>query len=45
MLSSCIFSFDKCDHPKCKDLVVAYKNQTIGALFREEVQAHLLYGR
>ena len=27
------------------DLVVAYKNQTRGALFREEVQAHLLYGR
>ena len=25
--------------------VVAYKNRTTGALFREEVQTHLLYGR
>ena len=25
--------------------VVAYKNQTTGGLFREEAQAHLLYGR
>ena len=25
--------------------VVLYKNQTTGGLFKEEVQAHLLYGR
>ena len=25
--------------------VVVYKNRTTGGLFREEVQAHLLYGR
>ena len=25
--------------------VVAYKNRTIGHLFRGEVQAHLLYGK
>ena len=25
--------------------VVVYKNRTIGGLFREEVQTHLLYGR
>ena len=30
------------DYPKCKVLVVAYKNQTTGRLFLEEVRAHLL---
>ena len=33
------------DHPKCKDLVVAYKNWTTGVLFQEEVRAHLIYER
>ena len=33
------------DHPKCKDMAVAYKNRTTGGLFREEVRAHLLHGR
>ena len=37
------------DHPKCKDLVVAYgrwsayKNRTTGRLSEEEVRVHLLY--
>ena len=26
------------NHPKCKDLVVAYKNRTTVSLFREAVQ-------
>ena len=30
---------------RLREVVVVYKNRTIGALFREEVQTHLLYGR
>ena len=28
------------DHPKFKDLVVAYRNRTTGSPFREAVRAH-----
>jgi len=33
------------DHPKREDLVVFYDKRTTGALFREDVRTHLLYGR
>lgn len=33
------------DHLKCEGLLVAFENRTTGNLFREEVLAHLLYGR
>ena len=31
------------DHPRCKDLVVAYKNRTTGVFFWEDVQTRILY--
>lgn len=33
------------DHLKCEGLLVAFENRTTGNLFREEVLAHLLFGR